>query len=215
MTDKLTVYNLVLGELIERRLSSLTENREPRRVLDDHWSQEVAYCMGEALWNFMIRTVQQDASSTVTPAFGYLYAFVLPTDFVRTVTTSGNADLDPPFRDGELAVEAVYLYTNVTPIYHSYVSNDPLYGMNLGAWPPVFTDYVVKRLARQTCKRITGKDALLLGPQGLIAEERKARLNARSKDAMNMPTKSAPTGSWVRSRGGFGTRRPGDEPAAR
>lgn len=214
MTDKLAVYNLALGELIERRLSSLTENREPRRVLDDHWSQEVAYCMGEALWNFMIRTVQQDASSTVTPGFGYLYAFILPTDFVRTVTTSVSPDLDPPFRDGELAVEATYLYTNVTPIYHSYVSNDPLYGMNLGAWPPAFTDYVVKRLARQTCKRITGKDALLQGPQGLIVEERKARINARSKDAMNLPTRSAPTGTWVRSRGGGFSRMPGDDPGS-
>ncbi len=214
MPDKLTIYNLALSELNERHLASLTEAREPRRVLDTHWAQEVAYCLGEGQWNFMTRTVQQDASSTVEPGFGFLYAFNLPVDYVRTITCSISPSLQPPMFDNEMAQEAGFLYTNWTPIYHSYVSNDALYGMNLGAWPPAFTDFVAKRLARQTAKKITGSDKLLVGPQGLIAEEKRAKLNARSKDAMNNPTKFAPTGTWVRARRGFMHRMPGagDEP---
>ena len=45
MTDKLTVYNETLGLLGERKLASLTEQREPRRVLDGFWDQTVAYCL--------------------------------------------------------------------------------------------------------------------------------------------------------------------------
>jgi hypothetical protein len=35
--SKLKLYNDALGILGERRLASLTENREPRRVLDEVW----------------------------------------------------------------------------------------------------------------------------------------------------------------------------------
>ena len=37
-SDRLDVYNGALRRLGSRRLASLTENREPRRVLDDIWN---------------------------------------------------------------------------------------------------------------------------------------------------------------------------------
>lgn len=214
MADKLSLYNAALRELGERRLASLSEPREPRRVLDDIYDQEVAYCLGEGFWTFMVRTAQMDASDTVTPEFGFLFAFVLPTDWLRTVTMSASQTLSPPFFDNDATIETGYVYTNWTPIYLQYVSNDALYGLNLGAWPAAFTDFVAKRLARQACVAITGKRDMLGGPEGLIEVERKARLNARSKDAMNLPVKFAPTQTWVRARRGFMHRMPGpgDEP---
>lgn len=206
MTDKLTLYNLALQHLEERRLGSLNEAREPRRVLDDNYTHSVLYCMGEGLWAFMVRTVQQDASSSLTPAFGFQYAFKLADDWVRTVVVSSTPVLDPPLL--QYREEAGYLYANYTPLYYAYVSDDPLYGFNLGAWPEAFTEYVSFVLARKSCKRITGSSELLKGPDGIQAQEKRARINARSKDAMNLPPGFMPQSTWVRARRGFMSQMP-------
>jgi hypothetical protein len=203
----LTLYNLTLQHLEERRLGSLSEASEPRRVLDDNFSHCVGYCQEQGLWAFMTRSVQQDASTSVVPAFGYQYAFNLAPDWVRTVLVSTSPYFDPPLT--QYHEEAGFLYANFTPLYISYVSNDPLYGYNLGAWPEVFTEFVATALARRTCKRITGSTDLLNGADGLIAQEKRARIDARSKDAMNLPPGFMPQSTWVRARRGFLTNMPG------
>jgi hypothetical protein len=214
MADKLSLYNLALGHLQERRLKSLAEEREPRRVLDDYWDQVAAYCLERKFWNFIYRTVAIDASSTVVPAFGYLYAFTIPIDWIRTRKISGVETLDPPLL--QYVEEAGYWYANITPIYVQYNSRDPLYGLNLGAWPASFTDYVALRLASQSCKRITGKKDLLEGPDGLLTQEKKAYMVASANCAMNEAIGFRPQGSWTRARRGFTPMLPGpggDTPA--
>ncbi len=63
--DKYAIYNMALAHLQERKLARLSngnlENREPKRVLDDFWDQEVAFCLERHFWNFIYRTVQLDA----------------------------------------------------------------------------------------------------------------------------------------------------------
>jgi hypothetical protein len=221
MTTQLIVYNLALGHLEERALASLSEAREPRRVLDSYWAHCVAYCQEQGLWAFMIRTVQQDASTTLIPGAswnsndtpatppqpsGLEFAFKLPGDWVRTVIVSTSPTLDPPLT--QYREEAGYLFANFTPIYYAYVSNDPQYGMNLGAWPECFTEFVSIALARMACKRVTGSTALCDGPDGLKAMEKRARIDARSKDAMNLPPGFMPQSTWVRARRGFMTMMP-------
>ena len=206
MTDKLTLYNLSLQHLGMRRIASLSEPNEPRRALDDNWSHCVAYCQEQGLWAFMVRSVQQDASSTIEPYFGFEYAFKLAGDWVRTVLVSTSPTLDPPLT--QYREEAGYLYANFTPSYIAYVSNDPLYGYNLGAWPEVFTEFVAIALARMSCRRITGSAELVNGPDGLKAMEKRARIDARSKDAMNLPPGFMPQSTWVRARRGFMTMMP-------
>lgn len=207
MADKLSVYNNALGHLFERRLSTLTENREPRRVLDDYWNDVVNYCLEREPWNWTYRAVQIDSSSTVTPGFGFLYAFKIPNDWIRTHLVSAVPTFSPPLT--QMKEEAGYWYTNITPIYVQYNSNDPLYGNNLGVWPASFTDYVAVRLARQACKRITGKEELLRGPDGLIDQEKRARRTAASLAGLNDPIGFQPMSSWVRARRGFAAGMPG------
>jgi hypothetical protein len=206
-TDKLKIYNMALGHLLERRLRSLSENREPRRVLDDYWDQEVAYCLERKMWNFIQRAVTIDASTSVTPAFGFLYAFPLPDDWIRTKKISSVPTLDPPLL--QMKEESGFWYTNITPIYVSYNSNNPQYGMDLSLWPASFIDYVALRLARKACGRIPGKAELLAGADGLINQEKKACTVAAANCAMNDPVGFAPMSSWVRSRRGFSPLLPG------
>lgn len=201
MTDKLTLYNLALGHLMERRIVSLQEQREPRRVLDDFWGSVTGYCLERKMWNFMLRTVSIDASSTVTPAFGFLSAFKIPDDWIRTLWVSTTPMMQPPLND--FKEETGYWYANVTPLFITYSSDDPLYGMNLGAWPSSFEDYVSLRLASQGCGRITGKSDLLQGAQGLLKREEKAYKIAAANCAMNDAVGFAPVSSWVRARRNF------------
>lgn len=201
MTDKLSVYNKTLIHLVESPLSSLTEPRAARRTLDSQWNETVAYCLAQGLWRFAKRSVQIDPSSTVTPAFGFLNAFLIPDDWVRTITSAAAAQMDIPSLD--VKEEAGYWYANCNPLYVSYVSADPLYGLNLGKWPANFTDYVSLRLATQSFGAIPGKDAEL--SDRLERKEAKAKRNAKGSDAMNDPPGQTPLSMLVRSRlGGIG-----------
>lgn len=211
MTNKLTLYNLALGHLDERKLASLQERREPRFVLDDFWNSVVGYCLERKLWNFMLRSVQIDASSTIVPVFGFLNAFKIPDDRIRTVIVSTEPCLDPPLN--QYLEETGYWYANFTPLFVKYTSNDPLYGMNLGAWPSSFEDYVSLRLASLSCKRITGSTELLSGDQGLLKREEKAYKVTAANCAMNEAVGFPPVSTWIKSRTGFQRQLgPGDNP---
>lgn len=200
MTDKLSLYNLALGHLRQRRLGSLSDANEPRRVLDDFYPQVVAECLAEGLWKFMTRSVRIDASASITPSFGWAYAFAIPDDWVRTIQISDGETFDPPLLD--YVEEAGYWYANSTPLFVRLVSNDTSYGMDLSLWPANFTGFVAFYLAEYSCGRITGSDDLLKGEQGIIRRTYKAKIRAKATDAMNDPPGQPPMGTWARSRRG-------------
>jgi hypothetical protein len=214
MTDKLTLYNLALGHLTERRLASLAEPREPRRVLDDFWPSVNGYCMERKIWNFALRAIQIDASSSVVPGFGFNFAFTIPSDWIRTLKVADEPSLTTPLNN--FKEETGYWFANATPLFISYSSNDPLYGNNLGKWPASYEDYVALRLAHMACKRITGKDDLLKGKDGIIDQETKAYKICSANCSMNEAVGFPPTSSWIRARGGFGrsTAPGGDNPGS-
>lgn len=197
MTTQLFLYNEALGHLGSRPIASLSENREPRRVLDEYFADVVAYCLSVGQWRFARRTVSIDASTTVIPAFGFNNAFQYPNDWIRTVIISTSPNLDPPllqYRD-----ENNFIYANATPIFMSYVSADPQFGMNFGLWPEVLTDFVSYRLAQKSCMRITSDKDLW---KELKKDEKDARRTAKGDDAMNDPPGMPPVPFFVRARRG-------------
>lgn len=196
MTDKLTLYNDALLMLGERRLASLTEAREPRRALDDVYDTILRYCLEQGYWNFAIRAAQIDASPSVVPAFGYCFAFAKPADFVRVVEQAGNETFTPPFTGREIVDEPGYWYANVTPIFVRYVSDHFAYGRDLSLWPESFCNFVATRLANKICRRITGNEP----SDKMERNEKRAKADALSKDAMNEPVGFTAYGTWVRAR---------------
>jgi hypothetical protein len=196
MTSKLEIYNEALAALGERKIASLTEDREPRRVLDDFYTGAMAYCLERGFWNWAIRTVQLDHSSSIDPPFGYSFAFTKPDDWVRTYVISANETLEPPLL--KYVDEGGLWYADADPIYLRYVSSDTAWGMDLSLWPRSFAAFAATRLAARACKRITGSNA----PDDLLRDEKQSQANALSKDAMDEPPGFPPTGSWVTSRGG-------------
>lgn len=196
MASRLSVYNDALGHLGERSLSSLTENGEARRRLDNAWDAVLAECLEAGFWNFASRTIEIDPSDTVEPQFGYTLAFVKPSDWLKTVTISGNERLDPPLQFYE--DEGSYWFADVEPLYVRYVSNGADYGLNPAIWAPSFAKYVGYALAMRTCKGISGSNP----PEWLRDDYKKALQTARSRDALNQPPGQTPQGSWVMSRNG-------------
>lgn len=202
--DKLAIYNGALRRLGDRRLASLSENREPRRVLDDAWGSgdnlvRKALTTGE--WNFAIVAVEAGASTDVEPQFGFTYAFDKPSDFLRMAAISTDPRFGLSLTAQQYSDEAGYWFTDDPVIYIRYVSGEA--GLASERWPDVFRQYMECFLASEVCERLTNNRAKR---QELMQDAEAALKAAKSNDAMNEGVKYPPRGSWVRARGGWSGR---------
>lgn len=197
---QLSLYNGALLILGERGLTSLSENREPRRVLDRIWAKDpVRSCLEQGQWKHAIRRQRVSYNPSITPDFAFAYAFDKPSDFVRTAAIS----LDEYFNSPLLSYEdqAGYWFADSTEIYVKYVSDDNDYGRDYSLWPKTFEKYVESFLAFESADRIAPSK---LGKATAVM--RAALTDALSKDAMAGPTKFSPIGSWAAARLGSSSR---------
>lgn len=200
-TTQLQLYNKALRHIGERKLSSLAENRECRRYLDDEYADTLLLCLRAGSWNWATITAQIDADDTATPDFGYQSAFPKPSDWVRTIMVSTSETLDPPLRN--YVDEAGLWLANADTLYVRYVSNT--LGNTLSAWPPDYAEYVGVALARTIVSRITQNDALA---DRIELREKLYWKKAQANDAMDQPPQPWPLGTWTTSRirrGGIGS----------
>lgn len=194
--SKLSLYNDALTLCGERTLASLTENREPRRLLDQAWaSGAVNFCLETGQWNFAVNSVKLVYSPSVEPPWGYRRAFDKPTDYIRTMAVASDEYFKNPLL--RYVDEAGFWFADLDEIYIRYVSNLPEYGGNMGRWPGSFSDMVSSYLASKIVTKITQDTAKR---SFVISDYEKRRKEAKSNDAMNEPTVFPPRGSWVRAR---------------
>ena len=194
--DRLGLYNEALRILGERRLVSLDEDREPRRLLDDAWDANAHDSwLEEQGWNFSLRAVQIGFDPDVNPEWGYQYGFQQPEDMVRAAGIYADEYMQVPLRD--YLDEGEYWFAESFPeIWVRYVSNGSSYGGNIGRWPASFAKYVAAFLAREIAPRLRNDVDL----RAVEAEFRIREKHAKSKDAMKAPSKPFPRGTWVGSR---------------
>lgn len=200
MTDQLRLYNDALLICGERFLASLTEDREPRRLLDQAWnSNAIQYCLEQAPWSFATRTQLIDYDTDASPTFGFGYRFNKPTDWVATSALCQDEFFKVPLTD--YADEVDYFYASVSPIYLQYVSNDTNYGLAMGRWPQTFSDYVAAHLAGKIILKLTTdaarRDYILHPKEGL---EARRLLTAQNKNSHGKPTLFPAKGRWVMAR---------------
>lgn len=200
-SDKLALYNGALTRLGERRLASLTEAREPRRVLDDIWGASdnaPRWCLERGEWNFAIKTVLADYDSGIEPDFGFRRAYPKPSDCIRLAAMSSDEYFTETLTDDQFSDEAGYWFTDLDNIYIRYVSDDGAYGFRSSAWPEAFRNLLESYLAERAARRI-GNSASLKQEQK--SDKKDALTEAKSGDAMNEGVKMLPHGGWARSRG--------------
>ncbi len=202
MTTQLSLYNGALRLCKERKLASLSENREPRRLLDEAWADgvtdgSVRRCLELGDWVFGRRVSMIDFDPDITPAFGYSYAFSQPNDLVKVQGIYQDEYCQVPLL--QYSDENGFWYTDLQTIYVAYTSNDASYGGNLAGWPVYFCDLVEADLADQICGNLTQGDQKAL----VVSKARKDALKrARSSDAQRNPTAFLPPGSWSTARHG-------------
>lgn len=201
---KLAVYNGALLRLGSRKLASLAENREPRRVMDDIWgpsSNIVLSALERGEWNFAIRTVEGVYSTSVEPPFGFSRAFDKPDDFRRLAALSADPYFRAPLTNGQYIDEAGYWFSDFDVIYVRYVSDHSDYGFNGSLWTESFKEYLECKMAWEACERITNATSKRDRIERDMMNALKA---AKSNDAMAEGVKFPPRGSWLRARGGRG-----------
>ena len=206
-TTRLRIYNGALTMCGERMLASLSENREPRYLLDQVWDNDgVRKCLEAGQWKFAMRTIQADYDPAITPTFGYRRAFTKPTDWINTCAFCADEYFREPLT--QYSDEAGYWYAELDTVYIKYVSDDAAWGGDLSLWPGSFTDYVEAFFASKVVLKITAdkeKQQAVLHPRtGLLAT---TLLKAKSSDAMDGPTQFPPQGTWTRSRHNQNSRR--------
>ena len=196
MTTKLLLYQAALMECSERKLASLTEECEPRRVLDDVWDGGfLDDILSEGQWRFATRTVEMTPEESVEVLFGFENAYAIPDDHIRTTALCQDERFNVPLLDYQ--VETGFWYADINPIFVSYVSNDAYYGGDLSKWPPAFRRLAELQLAWRILPRMTGSNADRVE---LMKLTKRARTEAKSLDASESPTRFSPLGSWARSR---------------
>lgn len=200
MPTQLSIYNGALNVLGERKLADLDENREPRYELDDIWDNELHQrVLQMGLWNFAARSVELAASPSVTPSFGYQFAFDKPPDdFIRTMMVCYDEYFNLPIT--RYSDEGQWIFCDSEVIYFKYVSDDDQFGGDLSLWPANFTEMVEHYMAYKVAPRLMGLD---LSERTMEAKWERTLLKARNSDAMESPAKFAPKGGWARSRQGF------------
>lgn len=199
MPSKLSVYNGALTVLGERDLDTVTENRPVRYKLDKVWDNDfVDRVLKMGQWKFAGRTVQLEASPSVTPSFGLQYAFDKPTDFLRTMALCHDEYFNLPIT--RYSDEGQWIFCDSELIYLRYVSNDSQWGGDYSLWAPDFTEFAEHYLAYKVAPRLVG---LNLSETELERKYKARLMEAKSSDAMEQPPKFAPQGGWARSRQGF------------
>ena len=207
MTTRLDLYNKALLVCGERFLASLTEDREPRRLLDHVWNTGGNdYCLENGQWWFAMRTTMIDYDPSITPTFGYRKAFTKPTDWKATSAVCSDEFFRLPLL--AYADERANWYADITPIYVKYISNDAAFGGDLANWPATFTDYVACYYASLIISKLAGdrsaQEAKIFGPpgapqQGLLHHTLHV---AKNKAAMTQPTQYLAQSNWSRARRG-------------
>lgn len=203
--SKLDLYNGALLLAGERFLASLTEEREPRRLLDRVWANNgVKTCLEQGQWNFAMRTIRIDYDPSIEPDFGYQRAFQKPTDWVLTSALCSDEYFRSPVT--RYWDEAGWWYSDIDTLYVRYVSNDALYGGNMGAWPDSFREYVEEFFCSKIVRKLTGKDS---AEEDSKKRLEKKLLHAKSMAAMAGPTLFPARGQWGLARNRWGGRRDG------
>ena len=202
MSDRLTMYNNALLLCGERALASLTEAREPRRILDQVWDADgVKKCLEQGQWRFATRTIQMDYDPDIEPTFGHNRAFPKPSDYVGLVGLSGDEFFSEPLL--AYVDEGGHWYSDLDTMYVRYVSDDDQYGLDINNWPGWFEDFVSAYFASRIIWKLAASEDKLKTIQKEVERAKKLALN---KDAMSDPTKFPPPGTWSRARHGSRSR---------
>ena len=192
--DKLGIYNNALQLIGERKLASISENREPRRLLDSAYDfGAVNYCIEIVKPSFSRKTIKL-TSSNVSANHDLDNVFDLPADWITTVDVYSDSRLDQPIsryinEDRTIACE-------YSTIYVRYSSSDN--SEDYSKWSPSFLHVVSTYLAREISTRLAPEDYDILN--GKFSTRVEAALNIEKTKEPQRRSKASTTSltqKWI------------------
>lgn len=143
--DKLALYNNSLLLIGQRRLTGLTEDREPRYLLDDAYDLgAIEYCL-EVVKPVFARKTKVISSTTASSEHDLDNVYTLPADYQSVVGVYSDSKLDQEI--SRYIIEGNTLSCEYQTIYLRYISND--YVTAFTNWSQAFTRVVSAFLARE------------------------------------------------------------------
>lgn len=195
--DKLMLYNGALRLCGEGKVT-LTENREPRRLLDDVWAEgAVKYCLEQGQWSFAIRTLRLEPDPAKDTEFGYRNAYPKPDDYCGLAAIAADEYFRPGF--SQYDDNAKHWFTDIDELFVKIISDDPDYGGDYSLWDITFAKYVMSYMAFEVAPRLTGVKVDMDKLERIMD---KRLSNAANKDGFSRPTRFPNQGSWNNSRFG-------------
>lgn len=149
--DKLALYNNAALLIGQRSFTGLTEDREPRYLLDSVYDLgAIEYCLEIVKPTFARKTTAL-ASPAVSTAHDLDSVHTLPDDYIALVGVYSDSKLDQPIsryiiEDGKLACEYAIIYLR-------YISDSHV--TTFTNWTPSFSSVVAAYLAREICLKLS------------------------------------------------------------
>jgi hypothetical protein len=190
------ILNTALQQMkVSKRVTGLEQtNSKEASAFDEVYEDKRDELLEMHKWNFASKRVQL-ARMTEAPAFGWVYQYQLPNDFIRIIRAFDNSDERGGIDDAHVIEEGV-LRTDATSVYLRYVYRvtDP----NL--MTPTFRSAFAKLLASQVAVSLTNDASLR---QRLYDEFIQESLpTAKSVDSLQDRPEQIPESDWVTSRWG-------------
>lgn len=179
-TSPVDICNLALDELKQSPVNSIdTPQTATERICARRYDAVRQECLAASSWKFAIKRVKL-SPNIVPPAFGYTYAYDLPNDYIRRVTTGDDylRDID---RDFQLENGQILLPTGTpsgsdtdpTTLYLRYIYDIT----DVSSFSPLFVAYFVLKLAL----RMSNKFAISTSLKAQIKDDFKdCELEAKS-----------------------------------
>lgn len=192
------IVNAALTPLGGTPITSLTDGSPNANKAQKIYDNIRDGLLREANWKFAKRLVKLSRSGTA-PAFGFDYAYVLPSDWIRTISAHDN-DAGLGVIDYEQAeVNGTdTICASVEDVYLKYIYRvtDP------NRFSQGFRRAFEEALARDLAMSVANSNTLFT----LHRDEAKTALRkAKSTDSMQQPLPQRPRGTWVTSRERWGT----------
>ncbi len=198
----LGIYNDALQLLGEPQITERDVDSARRVALDNAVNSDLVLGILENIaWTWATTSTKITYNTSLSPAWGYQYAFDKPSGMVRFDGIWADEYFNAPIRryedqDGKW-------FCGSTEIYVKYVHES--YLTNADAWSGEFRRHVAGKMAWDSISRFPNADA------GIVKDQHDDReRKVKSTDAMQSPPKIIGRGSWTqqRTRGSASNQRP-------
>lgn len=201
MSSETEIANRAITKIGDERILSLLDDTNPGRVLNSMFAQVRDAELRRHRWKFSTKRTSLPALVAV-PAFGYLYQYALPSDFLAIIQVN-DFYVRPSTKDkGPWSIERLsddsgtgLLTDLVAPLNTRYVSRVT----DTAFFDPLFVECMACKLALEATESLTKG---LVDKDGLRQDYKFALLEAVRVDAIENPPDELPWGSWLDSREG-------------